>query len=40
LDIWSGHDVTAQAAQRALVHRAKCSRAARQGEYSGVMDSI
>jgi len=34
LDIWSGHDATLKAAQKSLLHRAKCSRAARHGKYS------
>ena len=38
LDIWSGHDATVKAAQKALIHRAECSRAARRGEYSAAMD--
>jgi fructose-bisphosphate aldolase class I len=38
LDIWSGHDATVIAAQGALVHRARCSRAARRGEYSAAME--
>ncbi|MGD0540748.1 MAG: class I fructose-bisphosphate aldolase [Tepidisphaeraceae bacterium] len=38
LDIWSGHDASVKAAQKSLLHRAKCSRAARRGEYSAVME--
>lgn len=38
LNIWSGHDATVKAAQRALIHRAKCSAAARRGQYSAAMD--
>jgi fructose-bisphosphate aldolase class I len=38
LDIWSGHDATVKAAQTSLLHRANCSRAARRGEYSAVME--
>jgi len=38
LDIWSGHDASVKAAQKSLLHRAKCSRAARRGEYSAAMD--
>jgi len=38
LDIWSGHELTAKAAQQALLHRAKCSRAARLGQYTAEMD--
>jgi fructose-bisphosphate aldolase class I len=39
LNIWSGHDTAVKAAQKALVHRAGCSRAARRGEYSIAMDA-
>jgi fructose-bisphosphate aldolase class I len=38
LNIWSGHDATVKAAQKALIHRAKCSAAARCGQYSAAMD--
>jgi fructose-bisphosphate aldolase class I len=38
LDIWSGHDASVKAAQKSLLHRAKCSRAARRGEYSAAME--
>lgn len=38
LDIWSGHDASVKAAQKSLLHRAKCSRAARRGEYNAAMD--
>jgi fructose-bisphosphate aldolase class I len=38
LDIWSGHDASVKAAQKSLLHRAKCSRAACCGEYSAAMD--
>jgi len=38
LDIWSGQDATVKAAQKALVHRAKCSRAARLGQYTDEME--
>jgi len=38
LDIWSGRDASVKAAQKSLLHRAKCSRAARRGEYSAVME--
>jgi fructose-bisphosphate aldolase class I len=34
LDIWSGHESMVKTAQQALLHRAKCSRAARRGEYN------
>ena len=38
LDIWSGHDATVKAAQTSLLHRAKCGRAARRGEYNAAME--
>jgi fructose-bisphosphate aldolase class I len=40
LDIWSGHDASVKAAQKALLHRAKCSRAARSGQYSSEMERL
>jgi fructose-bisphosphate aldolase class I len=38
LAIWSGQDATVKAAQKALVHRAECSRAARLGQYTDKME--
>jgi fructose-bisphosphate aldolase class I len=38
LEIWSGHDTNVPAAQQALLHRARCNRAARSGEYNAAMD--
>ncbi|MGH7997480.1 MAG: class I fructose-bisphosphate aldolase [Opitutaceae bacterium] len=38
LEIWAGKDVNTKAAQEALVHRARCSRAARQGRYDPSME--
>jgi fructose-bisphosphate aldolase, class I len=38
LEIWRGEDAHVLAAQQALLHRARCNRAARRGEYSGAMD--
>jgi fructose-bisphosphate aldolase class I len=38
LEIWSGKASQVAAAQKALVHRARCSRAARQGRYSAAME--
>jgi len=38
LEIWSGKDANVKAAQQALLHRAKCNRAARHGEYSAAME--
>lgn len=39
LDIWSGAVANVKAAQRALLHRAECNRAARRGEYSAGMET-
>src|SRR5579863_7152753 len=38
LEIWVGQDVNAKAAQDALLHRARCNRAACRGEYSPAME--
>jgi fructose-bisphosphate aldolase, class I len=38
LEIWRGKDSNVVAAQQALVHRAKCNRAARRGEYDAAME--
>jgi fructose-bisphosphate aldolase class I len=38
MEIWSGRDANVQAAQQALLHRARCNRAARRGEYSAAME--
>ena len=38
LEIWSGKEANVAAAQKALVHRAECNRAARRGEYSAAME--
>jgi len=38
LDGWQGKEANVLAAQQALVHRARCNRAARRGEYSAVME--
>jgi fructose-bisphosphate aldolase class I len=38
LEIWSGKDANVKAAQLALLHRARCNRSARRGEYAGAMD--
>ena len=38
LEIWSGQDANVEAAQQALLHRAKCNRAARRGEYNAAME--
>jgi fructose-bisphosphate aldolase class I len=38
LEIWAGKDDNREAAQRALLHRAKCNSAARRGEYAPSME--
>jgi fructose-bisphosphate aldolase class I len=38
LEIWQGKEANVLAAQQALVHRAKCNRAARSGEYTAEME--
>ena len=38
LEIWAGEDANREAAQRALLHRARCNRAARQGRYTRLME--
>ncbi len=38
LEIWQGKDAKVLAAQQALLHRAKCNRAARRGEYNAAME--
>ncbi len=38
LEIWRGDAANAAAAQRALLHRAMCDRAARRGEYSATLE--
>jgi fructose-bisphosphate aldolase class I len=38
LEIWRGKDANVQAAQQALVHRARCNLAARRGEYTTAME--
>jgi fructose-bisphosphate aldolase class I len=40
LEIWKGKEANARAAQQALVHRARCNRAARRGEYNATMERI
>ena len=39
LQIWAGKDANRLAAQRALLHRAICNRAARRGQYSSNMEA-
>ena len=38
LDIWHGKEANVSKAQQALLHRAKCNWAARQGEYNATME--
>jgi fructose-bisphosphate aldolase class I len=38
LEIWQGKEANVQAAQQALLHRARCNRAARRGEYTAAME--
>ena len=38
LEIWQGEEANVLAAQHALVHRARCNRAARRGEYQAAME--
>ena len=38
MSIWHGEDANIPAAQKALLHRAKCAVAGRRGEYSPVME--
>jgi fructose-bisphosphate aldolase class I len=38
LEIWQGKEANVLPAQQALLHRAKCNRAARRGEYTAAME--
>lgn len=38
LEIWQGKEANLRSAQRALLHRARCNRAARRGEYTSAME--
>jgi fructose-bisphosphate aldolase class I len=38
LEIWRGEEANVPAAQQALVHRARCNRAARRGEYDAALE--
>jgi fructose-bisphosphate aldolase class I len=40
LETWQGKEAHVSAAQHALVHRARCNRAARRGEYDVAMERI
>jgi fructose-bisphosphate aldolase, class I len=39
LEIWAGKEANKAAAQRALLHRARCNRAALQGDYTAEMEN-
>ncbi len=39
LEIWRGDEANVPAAQKALLHRAKCNQAARRGEYTVALES-
>ena len=39
LEIWQGQAANTVAAQQALLHRARCNRAARRGEYTAAMEN-
>ncbi len=39
LEIWRGQESNSAAAQQALMHRARCNRAARRGEYTVAMET-
>lgn len=39
LEIWRGEESNVIAAQQALIHRARCNRAARRGEYTAAMEN-
>jgi len=38
LEIWQGKEANVKGAQQALLHRARCNRAARRGEYTTAME--
>ena len=38
LEIWKGDEANVKSAQQALLHRARCNRAARRGEYTNAME--
>ena len=40
LEIWNGQQANVEKAQQALVHRARCNRAARRGDYSAAMEKV
>jgi fructose-bisphosphate aldolase class I len=38
LEMWQGKEANVKAAQQALLHRARCNRTARRGEYTAAME--
>ena len=38
LEIWQGKETNVSAAQQVLLHRARCNRAARRGEYTAATE--
>jgi fructose-bisphosphate aldolase class I len=40
LEIWRGEEANVKVAQKALLHRARCNRSARRGEYTAAMEKI
>jgi fructose-bisphosphate aldolase class I len=40
LEIWRGQEGNVEAAQQALLHRARCNRVARRGEYTAAMEMV
>ena len=40
MEIWLGQDANAKAAQQALLHAARCNRAARRGDYKAAIEGI
>jgi fructose-bisphosphate aldolase class I len=38
LEVWRGETPNVEAAQKVLMHRARCNRAARRGEYTAEME--
>jgi fructose-bisphosphate aldolase class I len=39
LEIWAGNPANIKPAQQALLHRARCSRSARRGEYTAKIEA-
>lgn len=40
LEIWQGKEANVSSAQKALLHHARCNRAARGGEYTSAMEKM